>query len=52
MIAKVYTKEQRYIMRMEKLGFMRKAFWVHKDDYEKVKAYAKKQRCKRSKSDT
>ena len=49
MIDKVYTKEQRYIMRMEKEGYARKAFWVHTDDYEKVKTYAHKLRSKRIK---
>lgn len=50
MIAKVYTKEQRYIMRMEEQGYSRKAFWVHADDYEKVKAYANRLRSKRTKA--
>jgi hypothetical protein len=39
MIKKSYTREQRYTKRMADLNFLRKKFWVHKDDYEKVHKY-------------
>lgn len=47
MIKKVYTKEQRYIMKMEAEGFQRKNFWVHVDDHEKIKRYVNNLRAKR-----
>jgi len=46
-IEKVYTKEQRYIMKMEAQNFIRRKYWVHRDDMEKVKKYLANLRAKR-----
>jgi hypothetical protein len=44
------TKEQRYELKMESLGFTRRKFWVHKNDYPVLKSFADKLRDKRKKT--
>ena len=48
-IERVYSNQQRYDQRMAEKNFVRKKYWVHVDDVEKLKKYADKLRATREK---
>ena len=40
----IAQRKARYIRKMSGLGFRRREFWVHDEDYQAVKVYADKLR--------